>query len=130
METRSWAEATMREAIMSYGYREVSTPTFEHTDLFIARSGPQVLDQIYSFKDKGDRDITLRPELTAPVMRFYNSDLRNLPKPLRIFYFGNCFRYERPQKGRYREFWQAGLELFGSSRIEADAEIILIFSPL
>jgi histidyl-tRNA synthetase len=124
MQVRKWVESKMREAISSYGYREVSTPTFEHTDLFIAKSGPQVVEQIYSFEDKGGREIALRPELTASVMRFYHSDMRNHPKPLRIFYFGNCFRYERPQKGRYREFWQMGLEYIGKRTPIACAEVI------
>ncbi len=124
MRRRRWVENSMRKAIASCGYSEISTPTFEHTDLFIARSGPQVLEQVYEFEDKGGRSLSLRPELTAPVMRFYHSDLRNSPKPLRISYFGNCFRYERPQKGRYREFWQMGLEYIGKRTPLAVAEVI------
>ncbi len=124
MIDRKWVEKRMRKAIGSFGYEEVSTPTFEHTDLFVARSGPQVIEQIYSFFDKGGREIALRPELTAPVMRFYNSDMRNHPKPIRIFYFGNCFRYERPQKGRYREFWQMGLEYIGKRSPLALSEVV------
>jgi histidyl-tRNA synthetase len=124
MKARRTIEGYMRKAIESYGYEEIATPTFEHSDLFVARSGPQILEQIYNFKDKGGRDIVLRPELTAPVMRFYSSDLRNSPKPLRIYYFGNCFRYERPQKGRYREFWQLGLEYIGKRTPLALSEVI------
>lgn len=124
MRRRRWVENSMRKAIESFGYSEISTPTFEYTDLFVARSGPQVLEQVYEFEDKGGRSLTLRPELTAPVMRFYHSDLRNSPKPLRISYFGNCFRYERPQKGRYREFWQMGLEYIGKRTPLAIAEVI------
>jgi histidyl-tRNA synthetase len=124
MRIRRWAELRMRKAIGSFGYSEIATPTFEHTDLFIAKSGPQVLEQIYEFEDKGGRSLSLRPELTAPVMRFYQSDLRNFPKPLRISYFGNCFRYERPQKGRYREFWQMGLEYIGKRTPMAISEVI------
>lgn len=124
MAVRRYAESEMRSALQSFGYREVQTPTFEHLDLFVAKSGPQIVDQIYAFKDKGDRELALRPELTAPVMRFYQSDLRNEPKPLRISYFGNCFRYERPQKGRYREFWQMGLEYLGKRTALAYAEVI------
>ena len=124
MKDRKWVEKRMRKAIGSFGYEEVSTPTFEHTDLFVARSGPQVIEQIYSFTDKGGREIALRPELTAPVMRFYNSDMRKHPKPIRIFYFGNCFRYERPQKGRYREFWQMGLEYIGKRSPLALSEVV------
>jgi len=124
MSRRRIVEGRMRDVLSRRGYGEVQTPTFEHADLFIARSGPQVLEQIYDFRDKGDRHMALRPELTAPVMRFYASDLRNQPKPLRVFYFGNCFRYERPQKGRYREFWQMGSEYIGKRTAVANAEVI------
>jgi len=126
MAARRAAESAMRRVMALHGYGEIQTPTFEHADLFIARSGPQVLDQIYDFKDKGDRHMALRPELTAPVMRFYSSELKNDPKPLRVFYFGNCFRYERPQKGRYREFWQMGMEYIGKRTILANAEVVNI----
>ena len=124
MGRRRLAEGLMRSVIESYGYREIATPTFESADLFISRSGPQVIEQMYLFKDKGGRDMVLRPELTAPVMRFYSSALKNMPKPLRIYYFGNCFRYERPQKGRYREFWQMGLEYIGKRTPQAHSEVI------
>ncbi|MEA3559399.1 MAG: histidine--tRNA ligase [Candidatus Thermoplasmatota archaeon] len=124
MRARRKVESIMRNTLSSYGYEEIATPTFEYSDLFIARSGPQILEQIYDFKDKGDRDLVLRPELTAPVMRMYNSDLKSRPKPLRLQYFGNCFRYERPQKGRYREFWQLGLEYIGKRTPSANAEVI------
>ena len=124
MRIRRGVEKRMREAIERFGYREISTPTFEHTELFVARSGPQVLEQMYTFEDKGGRSLSLRPELTAPVMRFFANDLRNEPKPLRIYYFGNCFRYERPQKGRFREFWQMGLEYIGKRTPLANAEVV------
>ncbi|MGA1821298.1 MAG: histidine--tRNA ligase [Thermoplasmatota archaeon] len=124
MEIRRSAEGMMRRSFELAGYREVATPVFEHAELFVAKSGPQVLDQMYVFRDKGGREIALRPELTAPVMRFYSSDLKNYPKPIRIYYFGNCFRYERPQKGRFREFWQLGLEYIGKRTPLAVAEVI------
>lgn len=124
MAVRREIEKRMRDTIEGFGYREISTPTFEHAELFVARSGPQVLEQMYTFKDKGGRELALRPELTAPVMRFFASDLKNESKPLRIYYFGNCFRYERPQKGRFREFWQIGLEYIGNKTPLANAEVI------
>src|SRR5581483_4516782 len=80
----------------------------------------------YTFKDKGDRDVCLRPELTAPVMRYYVNELSHEPKPLKLYYYGPCFRYEEPQEGRYREFWQFGLELLGPEGPNADAEVIAI----
>ncbi len=116
----------MQEILGRWGYQEVSTPTFEHLELFTRKSGESVLEEIYSFKDKGGRDLALRPELTAPVMRMYVAELQNSPKPQRLFYFGNCFRYERPQKGRFREFWQLGAELIGGAKPDSEAEVIAL----
>ncbi len=124
MEKRREIENIMRKIAESYGYREVLTPTFEHLELFTIKSGEGIIEEIYAFKDKGGRDLALRPELTAPVMRLYVNECTGMPKPLRFYYFANCFRYERPQKGRYREFWQFGAELIGSSSYLADVEVI------
>ncbi len=124
MERRRVVEARMRSVFESYGYREICTPTFEHLELFTERSGEGIKKELYNFKDKGDRDMTLRPELTAPVMRFYVSDMQRMPKPIKLYYFGNCFRYEEPQSGRYREFWQFGCELLGTDNPEGEAEVI------
>ncbi len=114
----------MRTVFQSFGYQEVQTPTFETLELFTAKSGEGIIDELYSFTDKGGRELALRPELTAPVMRFYVEKLQMEAKPLKLFYFGNCFRYDRPQKGRYREFWQAGCELVGTDTPESYAELI------
>lgn len=108
----------------SYGYSEIATPTFESLELFTKKSGQDITKQLYNFQDKGEREICLRPELTAPVMRFYFNELRSRPKHLKIFYYGNCFRYERPQDGRYREFFQFGVELVGGSTTLGNAELI------
>jgi histidyl-tRNA synthetase len=124
MEGRRRVEALLRESFERYGYREVQTPTFEHLELITAKSGEEITDHLYSFKDKSDRKLVLRPELSAPTIRLYVNELRNRPKPRKLYYFENCFRYERTQKGRYREFWQAGVELVGSSRAEAEAEVV------
>lgn len=124
METRRYFESMMRSICSAYGFREVQTPIFEHTELFTTKSGPGIVEEIYAFKDKGDRDICLRPELTAPVIRFFINDLTNYPRPLKLFYFGPCFRYERPQAGRFREFYQFGAEVIGSPTPEMDAEVI------
>ena len=123
---RSLARKAMQEVLERWGYQEVATPTFEHLELFTEKSGESVLEEIYCFRDKGGRDLALRPELTAPVMRMYVSELQNSPKPLRLYYFGNCFRYERPQKGRFREFWQMGAELIGGARPDSEAEAIAL----
>ena len=124
MYVRRYIEKKLSTVFRSYGYKEVQTPTFEYLELFTAKSGEQIIDEIYSFRDKGGRDLALRPELTAPVIRFYASSMQMDPKPLKLFYFGNCYRYDRPQKGRYREFMQAGCELIGTNTPEAIAEMI------
>ena len=116
----------MRDACARFGFGEVLTPTFEHSELFTARSGQSVIDEMYVFRDKGDREMALRPEITASVIRFYVSELSTLPKPLKLFYVGNCFRYENPQSGRYREFFQLGAELIGAENPETDAEVIAL----
>ncbi|HLE96118.1 MAG TPA: histidine--tRNA ligase [Candidatus Thermoplasmatota archaeon] len=126
MARRRAAEAVFRATFESFGYREVATPTFEDLALFTLKSGPGVVEELYAFEDKGGRAITLRPELTAPVLRFYVNELSREPKPLKLYYFGNCFRYEQPQSGRYREFWQFGTEVIGAATPEADAEVVAL----
>ncbi|HLE47469.1 MAG TPA: histidine--tRNA ligase [Candidatus Thermoplasmatota archaeon] len=124
MAARRALENRLRDVFRSYNYREVQTPTFEELELFLAKSGPGIREELYDFKDKSDRELALRPELTAPVLRFYFSHLKMEPKPLRLFYFGPCFRYDRPQAGRYREFWQMGCELIGDETPEAHGELL------
>jgi histidyl-tRNA synthetase len=126
MQKRRYVEECMRNTFQKFGYKEIQTPTFETLELFTAKSGEAIVNELYSFTDKSGRELALRPELTAPVMRFYVDKLQMEPKPLKLFYFGNCFRYDRPQKGRYREFWQMGCELIGSSNPEAIAELIAL----
>jgi histidyl-tRNA synthetase len=126
MEKRRVIEKKMRDVFKKYSYEEVSTPTFEHVDLFTLKSGEGIIEETYDFTDKSGRRLALRPEITAPVMRFYVEKLQMKPKPLKVFYFGNCFRYDRPQSGRYREFWQMGCEMIGSDTPEAIAELIAL----
>lgn len=124
MEKRRAVEKIMRKVAESYGYREVLTPTFEHSELFKIKSGEEIVNEMYVFLDKGGRELALRPELTASVTRMFVENYEVSPKPLRFYYFANCFRYERPQKGRFREFWQFGVELIGSDSYLAEAEVI------
>ena len=119
-------EQVMRGIFKRYGYDEVETPAFENLELFTKKSGATVVKQLYAFKDKSGRELALRPELTAPVVRLYIEQLKAEPKPLKLFYFGNCFRYEEPQARRWRQFLQAGLETIGSEKPEADAEVIAL----
>jgi len=124
MRRRRWLEQKMRSIFEKYGYEEIATPTIEHLDLFTLKSGEGIIEETYAFEDKAGRKLALRPELTAPVMRFYVERFQMETKPIKFYYFGNCFRYDRPQKGRYREFWQFGCELIGSDKPEAIAELI------
>ncbi|KYK24214.1 histidyl-tRNA synthetase [Thermoplasmatales archaeon SG8-52-4] len=126
MQKRNYIEKVMRNTFETFGYREIQTPSFETLELFTAKSGETILEEIYSFTDKGGRNLALRPELTAPVIRFYVEKLQMEPKPLKLFYIGNCYRYDRPQKGRYREFKQAGCEIIGTETEEAYAELIAL----
>lgn len=126
MAKRRKIEQAMRDVCARFGFGEVVTPTFEHSELFTLRSGQAIVDEMYVFKDKGDREMALRPEITASVIRFYVNELSMTPKPLKLYYVGNCFRYENPQSGRYREFFQLGAELIGTKTPETDAEVIAL----
>ena len=128
LEKRRAYEGTLRSVARRFGFREIQTPIFEEAELFILRSGPNVLKELYAFKDKGDRDLALRPEMTAAVVRAFVNGMSNDPKPIKVFYFGPCFRYERPQAGRYREFYQFGAEIIGAATPETDAEAIAMAS--
>jgi len=131
-ESYKWLriEATFRELTRLYGYHELRTPTFEDTEVFTRTSGETsdiVTKQMYTFLDKGDRSITLKPEGTAPAMRaLLEHNLCPQGTVARLSYITPIFRYERPQKGRLREAHQVGLELVGSSSPAADAEVIEI----
>jgi histidyl-tRNA synthetase len=126
VKKRRKVEDIIRGTFEKFGFCEVVTPTFENLELITAKSGDEIREGLYHFKDKSDRDLALRPELTAPVMRLYVNEMQKRPKPVKLYYFANCFRYERSQAGRFREFWQAGVESVGSSNPEADAEVIAL----
>lgn len=130
MERRRFFENRLRNTARMHGFRETETPIFEDAELFILRSGPNVLKELYAFEDKGGRQIALRPEMTAPAVRMFVNGMSNDPKPIKIFYFGQCFRYERPQSGRYREFFQFGVEIIGGATPETDAEAIAAASDM
>ncbi|MBF0844933.1 ATP phosphoribosyltransferase regulatory subunit, partial [Streptococcus danieliae] len=127
-ESRKWqfVEARAREIFGRYRFEEIRTPHFEYYEV-ISRSVGDTTDivskEMYDFYDKGDRHITLRPEGTAPVVRSYVENKLFAPevqKPVKLFYMGSMFRYERPQAGRLREFHQIGVEAFGSSNPATD----------
>ena len=125
-----YVENVARETFKKYNYGEIRTPMFEHYEV-ISRSVGDTTDivtkEMYNFHDKGDRHITLRPEGTAPVVRSYVENKLFAPevqKPVKVYYIGSMFRYERPQAGRLREFHQLGVECFGSKNPATDVETI------
>jgi histidyl-tRNA synthetase len=122
--------AKARQTAELYGFREVITPHVEPLELLSAKSGEEIRQRMFIFKDLGARQVALRPEFTASIARLITTALKNEPKPLRLFSVGTVYRYDEPQKGRYREFWQSNFELMGSSRPEADAEIVLLTNSL
>jgi histidyl-tRNA synthetase len=123
-------EGGAREVARLYGYGEIVTPVVESYELLSAKAGEEVKSRMFAFKDLGGRDVALRPEFTASVARLVATTLRNEPRPFRLFSVGSIYRYDEPQRGRYREFWQTNYELMGSSRPEADAEILSLTDSL
>ncbi len=119
-----------RKTAELYGFREVITPHVEPLELLSAKSGEEIRQRMFIFKDLGERQVALRPEFTASIARLVTTALRNEPKPLRLFSVGTVYRYDEPQRGRYREFWQSNFEIMGSAKPEADAEIILLTNSL
>ena len=123
-------EQTVLEIAGNYGFKEIRTPVFEHTELFqrgVGDTTDVVQKEMYTFNDKGERSITLRPEGTAGVIRaFLEHGLFNEPLPQKMCYLTSCYRYEKPQAGRLREFHQFGVECVGTASPAADAEVIAL----
>jgi histidyl-tRNA synthetase len=121
-------EEIARALFSAYGFEEIRTPILEETQLFVRGIGEGtdiVHKEMFTFPDRKGRSMTMRPEMTASVVRAYvEHGFQQRPRPLRLWYMGPMFRYERPQKGRYRQFHQIGAELFGAPGPEADAEVI------
>jgi histidyl-tRNA synthetase len=129
-ETLNFVICKARETAQLYGYSEAITPIVEPYELLSAKSGDEIRQRMFTFKDLGDRTVALRPEFTASIARLATTALKTEPKPLRVFSVGSVYRYDEPQRGRYREFWQSNFELIGSNQPEADAEAILITNTL
>jgi histidyl-tRNA synthetase len=129
-EVRKWqkVERVAKAVFELYGYREIRTPVFEATELFKKGTGETsdiVIKEMYTFVDKGGRSLTLRPEYTPSVVRAIIDNRLNLkPSPMRYYFIGPMFRYDKPQKGRYRQFHQADIEVFGEMDPAVDAEIV------
>jgi histidyl-tRNA synthetase len=131
---RQAVEDAARRVLGGAGYRRIETPIFEHTDLFargVGASTDIVQKEMYTFEDAGGRSLTLRPEGTASVVRAYaEHGLHKAPQPVKLWYLGPFFRQEKPQAGRFRQFWQVGAEAIGSDDPAVDAETIVLLHTL
>ena len=131
-EQKYWKfiQETTAKVCEQFGYKRLDTPQFESKDLFIRGVGTQtdiVQKETYTFQDKGNEELTLRAEGTAPACRAYiENGMKNLQQPVRLYYHASIFRYERPQSGRYREHHQFGIEAIGDSSPLIDCEVIQI----
>jgi len=125
-----YVEDRARRVAELYGYKEIITPILESYELLAAKAGDEVRLRMYAFDDLGGRKVALRPEFTPSVARLVATTLRNEPRPFRLFCLGSLYRYDEPQRGRFREFWQCNYELMGSSKPEADAEILMLTDSL
>lgn len=127
MRVRKWMFDKWRQACESFGYEEYDGPILEPLELFASKTSDEIVnEQTYSFTDRGDRKVVMRPEMTPTVSRMVAAKRQELGYPLRLYSIPNCFRYERPQKGRLREFWQLNADIFGVVGSEADFEIIML----
>ena len=127
-------ERIMRDCALSYGFSFIRTPVLEFTELFdrsIGDSSDVVQKEMYTFRDKSDRSVTMRPEFTAGVLRAVVSEYSDSALfPLKLMYYGPCYRYEKPQVGRFREFYQFGVEIFGGNSFLADLDLISVASKI
>jgi histidyl-tRNA synthetase len=123
---RNYLFETWRSVARRCGYVEYESPILEDTALYLKKSGGELSAQLFRFEDQGGRDVTLRPEVTASLARLVAQHQRDFPKPLKWFEIGQCFRYEKPQKGRGREFHQFNVDILGEGGPAADAELIAL----
>jgi len=131
MAIQNYIFSVMRKTAESFGYSEYSASVLEYADLYKAKSGDEIVNsQTYTFKDRGDREVSLRPEITPTVARMVAAKLKEFSFPLRWYSIPNLFRYENPQKGRTREHWQLNVDIFGVKNINADVEVISMASSI
>ena len=120
-----------RKSLISSGFVEYDSSIIENAEMYVAKSGEELgSKQLYHFMDKGDRHIALRPEMTPTLARMVSDKYRDLRYPLRWFSIPNCFRYEQPQKGRLREFWQLNVDIVGAQAGGSDLEIMTVAGNL
>lgn len=125
-DARQYIFGKWREMARRYGFREYDGPPLEPLELFTIKSGDEIVTQLYNFKDKGEREIALRPEMTPTLARMVAAHERNYKKPIKWFALPQLFRYERQQKGRLREHFQFNADVFGEADVAADAELIAL----
>ena len=123
---RNYIFDTWKQTAKRYGFVEWEAPTLESTELYLKKTGGELPTQLFRFQDQGERDVTLRPELTASLGRIAAGYHRDYLKPMKWFEIGSCFRYEKPQKGRVREFYQFNVDILGEHTTGADAELIAL----
>ena len=124
MRLRNWIVDTWRAVSLRNGFEEYDAPIFEHLDLFTIKSGDEIAEQLFSFTDRGGRNLAIRPEITPSLARMVNAKINTLPRPMKWFSVPRLCRAERPQKGRLREFFQWNVDVIGSDDVLADAECI------
>lgn len=131
MRLRKWMFGKWREVLESFGYEEYDGPILESMDLFTAKTSEEIVnDQSFNFEDRGGRRVIMRPEMTPTVSRMVAKRRQELGYPLRLYSIPNCFRYERQQRGRLREFWQLNADIFGVEGIDAEFEMMLVINRL
>jgi histidyl-tRNA synthetase len=123
---RNYIFARWREIARRYGFVEWEGPVLESTDLYKKKSGPEIVEQLFNFKDKGDREVALRPELTPTLARVVAAHEREFKKPLKWFSIGQFFRYEKQQRGRLREHYQLNCDIIGEADLAADVELVAL----
>jgi histidyl-tRNA synthetase len=126
MGPRREAMDALEGAAERYGFREIGTPALESTQMYVDKSGEGIVDELYSFTDQGGRDVALTPELTPTVARMVVAKQQALSKPIKWYSTRAFWRYEEPQQGRFREFYQTNVDIFGSSDPRADAEVLAV----
>src|SRR5881275_229163 len=124
LATRNYLMSVWRDVARKYGFVEYDGPPLEPLELYTQKSGDEIVGQLYNFKDKGDRDVALRPEMTPTLARMVGARAQALKKPIRWFSIPQLFRYERQQRGRLREHFQLNMDIIGEAGPAADAEVM------
>src|SRR5512141_286818 len=126
MSRRNQIFNAWRDIARKYGFEEYDGPPLEPLELYIDKSGPEIVNQLFNFTDKGGRDVALRPEMTPTLVRMLGSKIKGLPRPVRWWSMPQLFRYERQQRGRLREHFQLNVDIIGEADVTADAELLAV----